>query len=75
MIDPLNVKVGDKVVYHPIGLVIGSIGGGIDRIVTVTKITPTGIIRVDYAPFIQFDKYGKAKGDYCVCLKELKKEV
>ncbi len=50
--DELNVKVGDKVLYERRGR---------ERIVTVTKVTPTGRIRIDFTDS-QFDKYGHQMG-------------
>lgn len=50
----LKVKVGDKVIV--------SSGWIEDRLATVTKITPTGRIRIDVFNDIQFDKYGREMG-------------
>ena len=50
--DPLNIKVGDKVIYNTLCT---------KRIATVTKITPTGRIRIDCSSS-QFDKYGSEMG-------------
>jgi hypothetical protein len=47
MREPLNVNVGDKLILHE----------RTERIVTVTRITPTGRIRIDKSDS-QFDKYG-----------------
>lgn len=54
MYDQLNVKVGDKVIYHH--------GLGKKQIATVTKVTPTGRIRIDCSTS-QFNKYGISMGD------------
>jgi hypothetical protein len=43
----LNVKVGDKLILH----------GSSKHVVTVTRVTPTGRIRIDKSGS-QFDKYG-----------------
>ena len=51
--DELNVKVGDKVIYEYRGQ---------ERIVTVTKVTPTGRIRIDFNDR-QFNRYGNPIGD------------
>ena len=49
----LNVKIGDRVIYY----------SGINSTVTaVTKITPTGRIRIEAAENKQFDKYGVEMG-------------
>lgn len=51
----LNLKIGDKVL----------ITNGLpkdDRIGTVTKITPTGRIKLDIYTDYQFDKYGRQMG-------------
>lgn len=45
--ESLNVNVGDKLILH----------GNSEIIVTVTKITPTGRIRIDKSDS-QFDKFG-----------------
>lgn len=53
----LNVKVGDKVLYcggNPLNYV--------EKIREVTKITPTGRIRISGCDS-QFNKYGKQMGD------------
>lgn len=53
----LNVKVGDRVAY---------IAGGFHSaktIETVSKITPTGRIKLERFKDIQFNKYGRAMGD------------
>ena len=58
IMDELNVKVGDKVIYERRGM---------ESIVTVTKVTPTGRIRIDFIDG-QFDKYGwKIGGDIWFC--------
>ena len=55
----LNVKVGDKVIYHT---------NGSRGIATVTKVTPTGRIRID-ASMDQFtpdgDKMGQDLWEHC----------
>lgn len=48
----LNVKPGDKVIYECRGR---------EHIVTVTKVTPTGRIRIDFTDS-QFDKNGYQMG-------------
>lgn len=48
----LNVNVGDDVLYRP------SSYSRIEKIATVTKVTPTGRIRIDKFTN-QFDKYGR----------------
>lgn len=52
--EELKVKVGDKVIV--------SSGWIEDRLATVTKITPTGRIRIDVFNDIQFDRYGREMG-------------
>lgn len=54
--EELNVKVGDKLLYH-----FSSWGSNVERIVTVKRVTPTGRIRIDYNDS-QYDKYGKEMG-------------
>lgn len=56
MWEELNVKVGDKVLYR-----YWTFGGTIERIETVTRVTPTGRIRVEGSSS-QFDKYGREMG-------------
>lgn len=51
-----TVKVGDKLLYRG-----GSFHTKIERIVTVTKVTPTGRIKIDYCES-QFDSSGKEMG-------------
>ena len=53
----LCVQPGDKVCY-----MYGGIWGG-RKIATVTKVTPTGRIRVDLDEGKQFDKYGRLMGN------------
>lgn len=53
----LNVKVGDKLLYS-----YGYSYNRIERIVTVTKVTPTGRIRIDFNDS-QYDKYGNEMGN------------
>lgn len=67
MIEELNVKVGDKLLYRT-----GYIYNRVERIVTVTKVTPTGRIRVDYSDK-QYDKYGNEMGsrDIWTCRSSL----
>ena len=50
--EELKVKVGDKVLYNHWHF------GTTEAITTVTKITPTGRIRIDFCD-TQFDKYGR----------------
>lgn len=50
--DKLNVKVGDKVIYEYMG---------VERIVTISKITPTGRIKIDFDDS-QFNCYGDEIG-------------
>lgn len=52
----LNVKVGDKLLYN-----YGYSFNRIEKIVTVTRVTPTGRIRIDYNDE-QYDKYGNEIG-------------
>lgn len=52
----LNVKVGDKLLYN-----CGYSYNRVENIVTVTKVTPTGRIRIDYNDE-QYDKYGHEMG-------------
>lgn len=53
--EELKVKVGDKVLYNHWHF------GTTEEIVTVTKVTPTGRIRIDFCD-TQFDKYGRQIG-------------
>lgn len=55
--EELNVKVGDKVLYS-----YWTFSGTIERIETVTRVTPTGRIRVGCTDS-QFDKYGRQMGE------------
>lgn len=52
----LNVAVGDEVLYVPASY------NKTEKIAIVTKITPTGRIRIDKSQ-IQFDKYGRQMGN------------
>ncbi len=52
----LNVKAGDKLLYR-----WGYIYNRVEKIATVTKVTPTGRIRIDCCN-TQFDKYGHEMG-------------
>lgn len=54
----LNLSVGDKVLYYG-----GYSYNEWERIATVTKITPTGRIRIDCSDK-QFDKFGNEMGRY-----------
>lgn len=56
MREELKVKVGDKVLYN-----YWTFGGAIERIETVTRVTPTGRIRIEGSSS-QFDKYGREMG-------------
>lgn len=56
MWEELNVKVGDKVLYS-----YWTFSGTVERIETVTRVTPTGRIRVEGSDS-QFDKYGRQMG-------------
>lgn len=56
MLEELNVKVGDKVLYR-----YWTFGGTVERIETVMRVTPTGRIRVEGSDS-QFDKYGREMG-------------
>lgn len=58
MNEELNVNVGDEVLYRPASY------SRIEKIATVTKVTPTGRIRIDKSTN-QFDKYGRQMGDNC----------
>lgn len=58
MNEELNVNVGDEVLYRPASY------SRIEEIATVTKVTPTGRIRIDKSTN-QFDKYGRQMGDNC----------
>lgn len=53
MMEELKVKVGDKVLCT-----LWTFGGTIERIETVTKVTPTGRIRIEGSSS-QFNKYGR----------------
>lgn len=53
MYEELNVKVGDKVLYR-----LWTFSGTVERIETVTRVTPTGRMRIDGSGS-QFDKYGR----------------
>lgn len=53
----LNVKVGDKLLYS-----YGYPCNRTERIVEVTKVTPTGRIRVTTSDS-QYDKYGREMGN------------
>lgn len=76
MNDVLNVKVGDEVLY------VLSSYSRIEEIAIVTKITPTGRIRIDKSKN-QFDKYGWQMGntgwrgrDYiCILTSDKKEEI
>ena len=52
----LKVNVGDKLLYS-----YGYSYNRVEKIVTVTKVTPTGRIRIDYNDE-QYDKYGCEMG-------------
>ena len=52
----LNAKVGDKLLYR-----WGYSHNRVEKIVTVTRVTPTGRIRIDYNDE-QYDKYGNKIG-------------
>ena len=54
----LKVNVGDTVLYY----YGSSWANKIPAITKVAKITPTGRIRVELDPDIQFDKYGRRMG-------------
>lgn len=54
----LNVKIGDKLLYQRYGIT-----GMYERVVTVTKVTKTGRIRIDYDSN-QYDKYGEMMGSW-----------
>lgn len=54
----LNVKVGDKLLYS-----YGCSYNKAERIVEVTKVTPTGRIRVTTSDS-QYDKYGYEMGNH-----------
>lgn len=56
MVEVLNVKVGDKLLYHY------GFSCRTERIATVAKVTPTGRIRIDCSNS-QFDKYGNEMGN------------
>lgn len=53
--EALKVKVGDKVLYHHWHITTT------EAIATVTRVTPTGRIRIDFCD-TQFDKYGRQIG-------------
>lgn len=53
--EELKVKVGDKVLYHHWYITTT------EAIATVTKVTPTGRIKIDFCD-TQFDKYGNQIG-------------
>ena len=53
----LKVNVGDKLLYS-----YGYSYNRVEKIVTVTKVTPTGRIRIDYNDE-QYDKYGREMGN------------
>ena len=52
----LKVNVGDKLLYN-----YGYSYNRVEKIVTVTKVTPTGRIRIDYNDK-QYNKYGYEMG-------------
>lgn len=54
--EELKVKAGDRVLYQ-----CWNFGGTVERIETVTRVTPTGRIRIDGSGS-QFDKYGREMG-------------
>lgn len=54
--EELKVKVGDKVLYN-----YRHFGTTEKSIATVTKVTPTGRIEIDFCD-TQFDKYGRQIG-------------
>lgn len=56
MMQELNVKVGDSVLYQ-----YGYSFNRVERIVKVTKVTPTGRIRIE-GQDEQYDKYGNQMG-------------
>lgn len=56
MWEELKVKVGDKVLYR-----YWTFSRTIERIETVTRVTPTGRIRIEGSSS-QFDKYGREMG-------------
>lgn len=55
--EELNVKAGDRVLYC-----YGYSFNRVEKIVTVTKVTPTGRIRIDYND-CQYNKYGEEMGN------------
>lgn len=63
----LKVNVGDKLLYS-----CGYSHNHFEKIVTVTKVTQTGRIRIDYNDE-QYDKYGREMGkkDMCSCRSSL----
>ncbi len=56
MNDKLNVKVGDKVIYHPSGSCARK------SIATISKITPTGRIKIS-GSMTQYDATGREMGN------------
>lgn len=54
--EEFNVKVGDKVAYYSGGL------NNTCSICEVSRVTPTGRIRIKNHNYITFDKYGKEMG-------------
>lgn len=56
MNEELNVKVGDKVLYH-----FSHYSTNVEKIVNVIRVTTTGRIRIDYCD-TQFNKYGNQMG-------------
>lgn len=56
MLEELKVNVGDKVLYQ-----YWTFRGTVERIETVTRVTPTGRIRIEGSSS-QFDKYGREMG-------------
>lgn len=53
----LNVKVGDKVLYH-----WSRLFRNVEKIVKITQVAPTGRVRIDYNNDV-FDKFGKMIGN------------
>ena len=53
-----DLKVGDEVLYS------SGTFNGFEEITTITKITPTGRIRIARNPEIQFNKYGSEMGKF-----------
>lgn len=71
--EELKVKVGDKLLYTH-----SSRGVKREKIVEVTKVTPTGRIRINNDDS-QYDKYGEKMGDHNIwtghsCLRKLTEE-